>query len=442
MRLDLERGRRLPTRVSVSTAVTLALLAAVTALTLSLQAPRSDSRVFPGYTLVAPRQSTTTYLIDMRGRVVRTWESDYTPGQDAYLLEDGHLLRAGKLGSEDLLFVGAGGGGRVQEFTWEGELVWDFKFHDDKRLPHHDVARLPNGNVLLIVWEIKTPEETIAAGRRPELVDGPWLADTVVEIKPTGKTTGEVVWEWHAWDHLIQDQDSSRANYGEVAAHPELVDLNFGRNHLPAPTRPAQSPDNQAQNQSHLNALRSIGYLGSPAANGNKGVIPEWTHVNAVAYNAEFDQIMLTVLAYDEIWIIDHGTTAAEAAGHAGGRGGKGGDLLYRWGNPRAYRAGTAADQRLFAQHDAHWIPRAVPARDTSWSSTTAAVGQEVIIHRWTRSSFRSTPAVDTSASQERLTGRNDRSGASPCPRRQTSSPGSCPVRSDSPMETRSFVIA
>src|SRR5262249_5587111 len=50
-----------------------------------------------------------------------------------------------------------------------------------------------------------------------------------------------------------------------------------------------------------------------------------------------------------------------EAAGHSGGRSGMGGDILYRWGNPLAYRAGTKADQRLFAQHDAHWIADELP---------------------------------------------------------------------------------
>ncbi|MGC8644373.1 MAG: hypothetical protein ACP5XB_31305, partial [Isosphaeraceae bacterium] len=60
----------------------------------------------------------------------------------------------------------------------------------------------------------------------------------------------------------------------------------------------------------------------------------------------ELDQILLSVHSFSEIWIIDHGTTTAEAATHKGGRSGKGGDLLYRWGNPQAYRAGTAADQQ------------------------------------------------------------------------------------------------
>jgi hypothetical protein len=59
--------------------------------------------------------------------------------------------------------------------------------------------------------------------------------------------------------------------------------------------------------------------------------------------------------------VIDHSTTTAEAAGHSGGNSGKGGDLLYRWGNPRAYNAGDADDQQLFVQHDVQWIPSGYP---------------------------------------------------------------------------------
>ena len=38
-----------------------------------------------------------------------------------------------------------------------------------------------------------------------------------------------------------------------------------------------------------------------------------------------------------------------------------GGDILYRWGNPQAYRAGGAEDQQLFLQHDAQWITPDLP---------------------------------------------------------------------------------
>src|SRR5262249_47592681 len=84
---------------------------------------------------------------------------------------------------------------------------------------------------------------------------------------------------------------------------------------------------------------------------------PDWMHINAVAYNAELDQVVLSSPNFCEIWIIDHGTTSEEARGHTGGHWGKGGDLLYRWGNPQAYRKGSNGEQRLFFQHNIQWIP-------------------------------------------------------------------------------------
>ena len=62
--------------------------------------------------------------------------------------------------------------------------------------------------------------------------------------------------------------------------------------------------------------------------------------VNSVDYNEAFDQIILSSHNFNEIWVIDHSTTTAQAASHSGGNSGMGGDLLYRWGNPRAYRYG------------------------------------------------------------------------------------------------------
>jgi hypothetical protein len=239
----------------------------------------------------------------------------------------------------------------VQEYTWEGDLAWDFKFTNDRQLPHHDITRLPNGNVLLIVWEKKSSKEALAAGRRLDLVGPFFLVDCLIEVKPTGRTTGDVVWEWHVWDHLIQDHDPSRANYGPVAEHPERIDLNFWVDALGSITAA----------RGGLDKLRSMGYVGNSPSAGPSGANLTWSHCNAVAYNPDLNQVVVSVHGFSEIWIIDHSTTTAEAAGHSGGRQGRGGDLLYRWGNPRAYRAGTKAEQRLFAQHDAHWIARGLP---------------------------------------------------------------------------------
>ena len=288
----------------------------------------NSPKAFQGYTLIAPMASTSTYLIDMEGKVVRTWASDCFPALSATLLENGHLLRAGTLPSNELPFQGPGAGGRIQEFNWEGELVWDYKYFNPKQLPHHYVTRMPNGNVLMVVWERKSSQEVIAAGQRPNVNrEGHALVDCIIEVKPTGKTTGEVVWEWHAWDHIIQDNDKSKANYGEVSAHPELIDVNFSDN-IVVP-KSASNED--------LQKLKGIGYLGGPVTPGAvatpKG--PDWLHINSVRYSVELDQIVLSSHIFSEIWVIDHGTTTAEAASHTGGRRGKGGDLLYRWGNPR-----------------------------------------------------------------------------------------------------------
>ncbi len=410
MRSRTERVARLATKVSV--AATMALLLSMLGAILPLAAAGlstaddpvpekvkakakpapakvglilNDSRAFQGYTLIAPMFSKTTYLIDMQGKVVRTWESDYTPGVSAYLLENGHLLRPGAQQPTPTGF-GPGAGGRVQEFDGDGQLLWDFSYVSEKRLPHHDVTRLPNGNIVLIVWEKKTKDEVIAAGRRPDLVGNAGMhPDYLIEVKPTGKTTGEIVWEWHLWDHLVQDHERSKPNFGNVSDHPELVNLNFGAGEGPIAPMMA-TKDGVAK-------LKSLGYIGgsptptdkdeekakpepkekskskstakektkSGPGRGRPNTNADWTHFNGVAYNPDLDQIMVSVHAFSEFWIIDHSTTTAQAASHKGGRSGKGGDLLYRWGNPRAYRNGSKMDQRLFNQHNAHWIPSGLP---------------------------------------------------------------------------------
>ena len=311
----------------------------------------NDPKALQGYTLISPFDSTKAFLFDMQGRLVHSWETGCPPALSALLLDNGHLLRPGSIGGDTQVFgPGPGVGGRIQEFTWEGDLVWDFKFYNAKQLPHHNMTALPNGNVLLIVWDRKTTEEAIAAGRRPEMTgDRHLIVDSLVEIKPTGKTTGEVVWEWHLWDHLVQDFDKTKANFGNVAEHPELVNINYGEDELPVRDR------RQGRQKTSPRPMPS------PAAKRPPRINPDYTHFNGVAYNPELDQIAVSVWTFSEFWIIDHDTTTAQAAGHTGGRRGKGGDLLYRWGNPQAYRAGTKADQKLFNQHNAHWISEGLP---------------------------------------------------------------------------------
>jgi hypothetical protein len=210
----------------------------------------NDPKALKGYTLLSTMNSKSIYLIDNEGRVVHTWKPETGSSHCCYLLPDGHLLRPADLGGREKSF---GGGpaplGRVQEFDWDGNVVWDFTFFDDKHLAHHDIHKMPNGNVLMIVWEKKTAEEAVAAGRKKELVSKYLLPDSVYEFKPTGKTSGEIVWEWHLWDHLVQDVDSTKPNYGVVADHPELVDINYTREEPPRPGAPKDADKKDAPNK-------------------------------------------------------------------------------------------------------------------------------------------------------------------------------------------------
>ena len=273
---------------------------------------KNTYQAFEGYTLFAPMDSGITYLIDNYGRIVNTWESQYEPNLSVYLLENGNLLRP-FLTDEDIC--------GVQIMNWEGDLIWDFIYTDTFYLNHHDVEPLPNGNILLLVRDIRLRAELEDAGRDPASISTAriWL-EKIVEIEPTGFDTGSIVWEWRVYDHLVQDFDSLKNNYGVVEEHPELIDVNF------TPT-----------------------------------TLREWLHANGLDYNSDLDQIIISVRNLKEFWIIDHSTTTIEASGHTGGNSGKGGDVLYRWGNPQTYRAVVNDEQKLFSQHDARWIENGFP---------------------------------------------------------------------------------
>lgn len=148
--------------------------------------------------------------------------------------------------------------------------------------------------------------------------------DKIIEIKPDLVTgAGEIIWEWKAVDHLVQDFDATKNNYGVVADNPQLFNFNYFK-----------------RNRKHK-------------------TINDWMHVNSVSYNEKLDQIMFGHHAAHQMVIIDHSTTTKEAASHSGGKYGKGGDILYRWGNPSSYDAkGKTVFQAI---HDAHWIPEGLP---------------------------------------------------------------------------------
>ena len=180
---------------------------------------------------------------------------------------------------------------------------------------------MPNGNILILGWEKKRYSEAINAGRIS--VENEIWPLVIYEVTLNQDTEFEIIWEWHIWDHIIQDVDISLPNFGIIEDHPELIDINIGN-----------------------------------FTNPNEG---DWLHTNAIDYNSGLDQIVFSSKHFNEIFIIDHSTTILEASGHDGGNSNKGGDILYRWGNPANYGRGDNSDQKLNAQHGVHWIPLGFP---------------------------------------------------------------------------------
>ena len=293
------------------------------------------AEVFEGYTIFTQWSSPgggggeggNTYLMDHNSTVVKSWSHTRNAASMPYLLPDSSIIYPYRVPNP---YMNAGGvGGGIQRITWDGTILWNYFFSDTTYQHHHDIEPLPSGNVLIIVWEAKTAQEAYDMGR--QTIDNPlnviW-SEAILELNPI---TGNIDWEWHLWDHLIQDVDSSLPNYGVVSEHPELFDINNG----------------------------TAGSSGNPG--GGQGPNGDWMHLNAINYNAELDQIVISSAKQSEILIMDHSTTTEEAAGHTGGNSGKGGDLLYRWGNPQNYDRGNNNDHILGHQHGINWIHEGSP---------------------------------------------------------------------------------
>ena len=308
-----------------------------------------------GFTLFAPLQSGSTWLINDEGRAVHSWERKDSPGNSVYLLDNGNLLRCEKFDSEAAM-TGGGEGGRIVELDWDGKLLWEYELCTDEQRLHHDIEPLPNGNIRAIVWSAKSRRDTVHGGRDPEGVgpEGLWV-DSILELKPTRPEGAEIVWEWHAFDHLVQDFDSERANFGKVADHPRRVNINIG-------TAAAAQPESEEQKKERLELeknLRAMGYAGGDADDDQDGGRArghaDWMHTNGISYDAGLDLIAISPRSFSEVWVIDHSTSTAEAKTSSGGRQGVGGDLVWRVGNPEQYHQGRPKDRTLFGQHDPQW---------------------------------------------------------------------------------------
>ncbi|WGD35269.1 aryl-sulfate sulfotransferase [Olleya sp. YS] len=256
----------------------------------------------------------TSYLLNKEGERVFEWNFDTRLGNDLEIIEGGKLLGMFKVNAPEISFGGAGG--TIKILNPNSSVDWQYTYASENYIAHHDVELLPNGNLLFMAWEKVEP---LTAQSNGVNVTEAIYPETLIEINPD---SNQIVWKWNSFDHIVQDLDSTKLNYGVINDNPNLIDINY-------------------------NSVAQGGDI---------------MHANGIDYDETEDIIYLSVNDYSEIWVIDHSTTTLEAASNTGGNYNKGGDLIYRFGNPEAYN--NVGDRLFYNNHFPNLIEKEVPGKD------------------------------------------------------------------------------
>ena len=139
-------------------------------------------------------------LIDLNGNTVHQWKD-----AAAFSTAIDPAVNSGKLGHVFVTLDTAEGRGTdllpgqnatrisktIGELDWDGKTVWTFgeKAPDGLARHHHDWARLPNGNTIVLANLL----HTVKGFKVPRVLD-----DVLYEVNPAG----EIIWKWVASDHL------------------------------------------------------------------------------------------------------------------------------------------------------------------------------------------------------------------------------------------------
>ena len=151
------------------------------------------SKVMDGYVIFSADKSGKTFLVDLAGNVVHTWNGtgyEMLPPELANG-EKGHVLVTSR--------------GKMTELDWDGNVVWEYNAGEYKF--HHDWQKLPNGNYMILgrtsVPEDMVPTEFHGLGLEGKAnkvkMSRAMYGDLIVEISADKK---EAVWEWYGHDHL------------------------------------------------------------------------------------------------------------------------------------------------------------------------------------------------------------------------------------------------
>lgn len=255
----------------------------------------------------------SAFLLNKEGFKVKEWSFDQKLGNDIEILHNGNFVAMFKQIVSPITFGGVGG--EIKILNSDGSTQWSYLCADNNKVAHHDVEMLPNGNVLFLVWERLTPAQALNYGIE---VQNDIFPEALYEVNPN---SNQIVWEWHSYDHVIQDSNSLLPNFGQINQNPHRINFSY----------------NSIQNGDIM-------------------------HANGIDFDEQKNVIYMSVNFYSEVWVIDHSTTVSQSASSIGGNYNKGGDLLYRFGNPSAYNSNFGT--RLFYNnHYPNLIKKEVPGK-------------------------------------------------------------------------------
>jgi len=246
-----------------------------------------------------------SYILNKSGEQLWNWKFDENLGNDLKLLPTAHVLAMFN-NEESPIKFGGGYSGLTQIIDFNDSTIWEFEYATKDFLSHHESIFLPNGNLMMLSWERVTQEVARMHGVN---MDGDIFPEKVIEVDTTTK---EIIWQWRSWDHIIQDYDASKLSYGDILQNKQLIDINY--------------------------ALRENGDI---------------MHANGIFYDKSRDAIFVSINHYSEVWVIDHQYNSVETSGTLG-------DLLFRLGNPRAYKD-TLSTVLLDRTHTPNLIPEGYP---------------------------------------------------------------------------------
>ena len=281
----------------------------------------NSSETYFGYTLFGTRG--TSYLIDFEGHVIHTWNI----GTNPRFTEAGTLLDA--VGGDP------SNSNQWKELDWNSTVVWSYTETRTNYHPHHDFEKIYNPKLgdstfIYIANKDLTATQCLNAGCDPSHSYTGAQMDAIVEVD----RSGNVIWEWCFFDHVVQDIDASKPTYGVIAGTPGRINLNISGN-------PVQK---------------------------------DWLHCNSLDYNQDSDLIVINSV-HGEFYVIDHGNTfiPSNPAGSITLAATSAGDFKYRFGDPAKYNQGvapsvtanweksTAGNKQIGGAHDIQWIKPGLP---------------------------------------------------------------------------------